>query len=37
MDELFELLTPQQTRNARPAPVALFGEPCRRRIVDFES
>ena len=37
MDELFELLTLQQTRKAPPAPVVLFGEAYWRRIVDFEA
>jgi hypothetical protein len=37
MDELFELLTLQQTRKAPPAPVILFGETYWRRVVDFEA
>ena len=37
MDELFELLTLQQTRKAPPAPVVLFGEEYWRRIVNFEA
>ena len=37
MDELFELLTLQQTRKAPPAPVVLFGEAYWRRIVDFDA
>ena len=37
MDELFELLTLQQTRKAPPAPAVLFGEADRRRIVDFDA
>ena len=37
MDELFELLTLQQTRKAPPAPVVLFGEDYWRRIVNFEA
>jgi uncharacterized protein (TIGR00730 family) len=37
MDELFELLTLQQTRKAPPAPVVLFGRSYWRRIIDFEA
>jgi uncharacterized protein (TIGR00730 family) len=37
MDELFELLTLQQTRKAPPAPIVLFGESYWRRIVNFEA
>ena len=37
MDELFELLTLQQTRKAPPAPVVLFGEAYWRRIVNFDA
>jgi uncharacterized protein (TIGR00730 family) len=37
MDELFELLTLQQTRKAPRAPVVLFGEAFWRRIVNFEA
>ena len=37
MDELFELLTLQQTRKAPPAPAVLFGEAYWRRIVDFDA
>jgi uncharacterized protein (TIGR00730 family) len=37
MDELFELLTLQQTGKAPPAPIVLFGEAYWRRIVDFEA
>ena len=37
MDELFELLTLQQTRKAPPAPVVLFGETYWRKIVDFDA
>ena len=37
MDELFEILTLQQTRKAPRAPVVLFGEAYWRRIVDFDA
>ncbi len=37
MDELFELLTLQQTRKAPPAPIVLFGESYWRRIVNFDA
>ncbi len=37
MDELFELLTLQQTGKAPVAPVVLFGEAYWRRIVDFDA
>jgi uncharacterized protein (TIGR00730 family) len=37
MDELFELLTLQQTRKAPPAPIVMFGERYWRRIVNFEA
>jgi uncharacterized protein (TIGR00730 family) len=37
MDELFELLTLQQTNKAPPAPVVLFGEAYWRRIVNFDA
>ncbi len=37
MDELFELLTLQQTRKAPPAPIVLFGESYWRRIINFEA
>jgi uncharacterized protein (TIGR00730 family) len=37
MDELFELLTLQQTRKAPPAPVVLFGEAYWRKIVNFDA
>jgi uncharacterized protein (TIGR00730 family) len=36
MDELFELLTLQQTQKAPPMPIVLFGHEYWRRIVDFE-
>jgi uncharacterized protein (TIGR00730 family) len=37
MDELFELLTLQQTRKAPAAPVVLFGKSYWRRIVNFDA
>jgi uncharacterized protein (TIGR00730 family) len=37
MDELFELLTLQQTRKAPTAPVVLFGQAYWRRIVNFDA
>ena len=37
MDELFELLTLQQTQKAPPAPIVLFGESYWRRIINFEA
>ncbi|RIK98874.1 MAG: 3-isopropylmalate dehydrogenase [Proteobacteria bacterium] len=37
MDELFELLTLQQTQKAPPAPIVMFGESYWRRIVDFDA
>ncbi|HWM81382.1 MAG TPA: LOG family protein [Pseudolabrys sp.] len=37
MDELFEVLTLQQTGKAPPAPIVLFGEAYWRRIVNFEA
>jgi uncharacterized protein (TIGR00730 family) len=37
MDELFELLTLQQTHKAPTAPIVLFGEAYWRRIVDFDA
>jgi uncharacterized protein (TIGR00730 family) len=36
MDELFELLTLQQTQKAPPMPIVLFGREYWGRIVDFE-
>jgi uncharacterized protein (TIGR00730 family) len=36
MDELFEILTLQQTRKAPPMPIVLFGRDYWRRIVDFD-
>jgi uncharacterized protein (TIGR00730 family) len=37
MDELFEVLTLQQTRKARPTPIVLFGESYWRKIVNFDA
>lgn len=37
LDELFELLTLQQTRKAPPAPIVLFGRRYWNRIVNFEA
>jgi uncharacterized protein (TIGR00730 family) len=37
MDELFEVLTLQQTRKAPPAPIVLFCESYWRKIVNFEA
>jgi hypothetical protein len=37
MDELFELLTLQQTGKAPPAPVVLFGKTYWRRVVNFDA
>jgi len=37
MDELFELLTLQQTSKAPPAPIVLFGQDYWRRIVNFDA
>jgi uncharacterized protein (TIGR00730 family) len=37
MDELFELLTLQQTRKAPPAPIVLFGESYWRKILNFDA
>jgi predicted Rossmann-fold nucleotide-binding protein len=36
IDELFEILTLQQTRKAPPMPIVLFGRDYRRRIIDFD-
>jgi uncharacterized protein (TIGR00730 family) len=36
MDELFELLTLQQTRKAPPAPIVLFGKSYWSRMVNFD-
>ena len=37
MDELFEILTLQQTRKAPPIPIVLFGRDYWRRMVDFNA
>jgi hypothetical protein len=37
MDELFELLTLQQTRKAPPAPIVMFGESYWRRVINFDA
>ena len=37
MDELFEILTLQQTRKAPPMPIVLFGRDYWHRIVDFDA
>jgi hypothetical protein len=37
MDEMFEVLTLQQTRKAPPAPIVLFGESYWRQIINFEA
>jgi uncharacterized protein (TIGR00730 family) len=37
LDELFELLTLEQTRKAPPAPIVLYGESYWRRIVNFDA
>jgi uncharacterized protein (TIGR00730 family) len=37
LDELFELLTLQQTRKAPPAPIVLFGETYWRKLINFET
>ncbi len=37
LDEMFELLTLQQTRKAPPAPIVLFSESYWRRIINFEA
>lgn len=37
MDEMFELLTLQQTRKAPPAPIVLFGRAYWNRIINFEA
>jgi uncharacterized protein (TIGR00730 family) len=37
MDELFEILTLQQTRKAPPAPIVLFGESYWRKMINFEA
>jgi uncharacterized protein (TIGR00730 family) len=37
MDELFELLTLQQTQKAPAAPIVMFGESYWRRIINFDA
>ena len=37
LDEMFELLTLQQTQKAPPAPIVLFGESYWRKIVNFDA
>ncbi|MDH7797838.1 MULTISPECIES: TIGR00730 family Rossman fold protein [unclassified Beijerinckia] len=37
LDELFEVLTLQQTHKAPPAPIVLFGESYWRRIINFDA
>ena len=37
LDELFEILTLQQTGKAPPAPIVLFGESYWRKIINFEA
>lgn len=37
LDELFEVLTLQQTQKAPPAPIVMFGESYWRRIINFEA
>ncbi|TAI67965.1 3-isopropylmalate dehydrogenase [Bradyrhizobium sp. Leo170] len=37
MDEMFEVLTLQQTQKAPPAPIVLFGESYWRKIINFEA
>lgn len=37
MDELFEVLTLQQTQKAPHAPIVLFGESYWRRVINFEA
>jgi predicted Rossmann-fold nucleotide-binding protein len=37
LDELFEILTLEQTRKAPPVPIVLMGRDYWRRIVNFEA
>jgi uncharacterized protein (TIGR00730 family) len=37
LDELFEILTLQQTRKAPPAPIVLFGRAYWRSVINFEA
>jgi uncharacterized protein (TIGR00730 family) len=37
LDELFELLTLQQTRKAPTAPIVLFGESYWRKVISFDT
>lgn len=37
LDELFEVLTLQQTGKAPPAPIVLFGESYWRKIINFDA
>jgi hypothetical protein len=37
MDEMFELLTLQQTHKAPPAPIVLFGKSYWTRVINFEA
>ena len=37
MDEMFELLTLQQTHKAPLAPIVLFGESYWRKTIDFDA
>jgi uncharacterized protein (TIGR00730 family) len=37
LDELFELLTLQQTRKAPPAPIVLFGRNYWRSVINFDA
>ena len=37
MDEMFEMLTLQQTRKAPPSPIVLFGKSYWSRIINFEA
>ncbi|MFT4116883.1 LOG family protein [Bradyrhizobium sp.] len=37
LDEMFEVLTLQQTQKAPPAPIVLFGESYWRKIINFDA